>query len=389
MARRFSSAALAACSSLLITLIVAAVPARAEDPAPAGTWYFAFSGDSRDCGDLIMPKIAHDIEGLRATTPVELYWHLGDFRRLYGPDCDIVKRTHPDWDCKSRPEGELGGDEMNRYLDGAWDDFIERQVAPFSSTPFFLGIGNHELAARTRDEFRRKFQKWLTAGPIHLQRVQEASKGFYSNEGDTYYHFVKKGVDFIYLDNADGASFSAAQLAWLGKVLANDAADSSVKTIVAGMHEALPYSKQRGHAMDASCQGLCSGEQAYDLLFRAQQMAGKHVYVFASHAHLFVTDAFGGQPEHAGQVLPGWVVGTAGAEQYRQDSDPIQYGYALVTVHPDGTLDVAFREVKRDSPPLATGTGADQLTAFCFERNKRTSGDSSFKGSCACGQAQP
>ena len=389
MARRFSGAVLAACSSLLITLIVAAVPARAEDPAPAGTWYFAFSGDSRDCGDLIMPKIAHDIEGLRATTPVELYWHLGDFRRLYGPDCDIVKRTHPDWDCKSRPEGELGGDEMNRYLDGAWDDFIERQVAPFSSTPFFLGIGNHELAARTRDEFRRKFQKWLTAGPIHLQRVQEASKGFYSNEGDTYYHFVKKGVDFIYLDNADGASFSAAQLVWLGKVLANDAADPAVKTIVAGMHEALPYSKQRGHAMDASCQGLCSGGQAYDLLFRAQQIAGKHVYVFASHAHLFVTDAFGGQPEHAGQVLPGWVVGTAGAEQYRQDSDPIQYGYALVTVHPDGTLDVAFREVKRDSPPLATGTGADQLTAFCFERNKRTSGDSSFKGSCACGQAQP
>jgi hypothetical protein len=387
MRRRFLLADVAAAG---FVLVFAAGPARCQDPAATGTWYFAVSGDSRDCGDLIMPKIAHDIEGLRDTTPVELYWHLGDFRRLYGPDCDFVKRFHPDWDCKSRPEGELDFDEMNRYLDGAWTDFIDRQIAPFGITPVFLGIGNHELAdGRTRDDFRHTFQKWLTSGPIHLQRIQESKKGFYSNEGDTYYHFVRNGVDFIYLDNADDKSFSADQLVWLSKVLANDAADSTVKTIVAGMHEALPYSKQRVHAMDATCQGLCSGEEAYDLLFRAHTIAGKNVYVFASHSHLFVDNAFDGQAEHTGQVLPGWVVGTAGAEQYRQDSDPIQYGYALVTVHPDDTLDVAFREVKRDSPPLATGPGADPLTAFCFEKNKRTPSDSSFKGSCACGQAQP
>lgn len=387
MQRRFPLAALVAAG---FVLVFAAEPARSQEPTPAGTWYFAVSGDSRDCGDLVMPKIARDIEERRATTPVDFYWHLGDFRRLYGPDCDMVKRTHPDWDCKSRPEGELGADEMNQYLENSWDDFIENQVAPFGAMPVFLGIGNHELAAgRTRDEFRRKFQKWLTSGPIHLQRVQESKKGFYSTEGDTYYHFVKNGVDFIYLDNADSKSFSAEQLVWLAKVLANDAADPTVKTIVAGMHEALPYSKQRGHAMDATCQGLCSGEQAYDLLYRAHQINGKNVYVFASHSHLFVDQAFEGQAEHTGQVLPGWIVGTAGAEQYRQESDPIQYGYAMVTVHPDGTLDVAFREVKRDSPPLATGPGADPLTAFCFENNKRPSGDSSLKGSCACGQAQP
>jgi hypothetical protein len=288
----------------------------------------------------------------------------------------------------------LGTNEMNRYLDEAWDDFIARQADPFGATPVFLGIGNHELAAgRTRDEFRRKFQKWLTAGPIHLQRIQESQKRFYSTEGDTYYHFVKNGVDFIYLDNADAASFSADQLIWLATVLANDAADPSIKTIVAGMHEALPYSKQRGHAMDASCQGLCSGEQAYDLLYRAQNFAGppearKHVYVFASHSHLFVEDAFN-QPEHAGQVLPGWIVGTAGAEQYRQETEGIQYGYALVAVHSDGTLDVSFREVTRESPPQATGPGAGPLMDFCFNQNKRPAGNSEFKGSCACGQAQP
>jgi hypothetical protein len=378
--------------SVMIVGVLASGPARGQDQTLAGTWYFAVSGDSRDCGGVVMPKIARDIEDHRAATPAAFYWHLGDFRRLYGPDCDMVKRSHPDWDCKSRPEGELGMDEMNQYLDGAWEDFIQNQVAPFGATPVFLGIGNHELAAsRTRDDFRHEFQQWLTAQPIHLQRVKESSMKppLYSTEGDTYYHFVKDGVDFIYLDNADGASFSAAQLVWLGKVLANDAADPTVKTIVAGMHEALPYSKQRGHAMDASCQGLCSGEQAYDLLFRAQSMAGKKVYVFASHSHLFVEDAFGGQPEHTGQILPGWIVGTAGAEQYRQESEAIQYGYALVAVHPDGTLGVAFREVTRDSLPTVTGPGAEQLTEFCFAQNKRPSGDSSFKGSCACGQAQP
>jgi hypothetical protein len=161
-----------------------------------------------------------------------------------------------------------------------------------------------------------------------------------------------------------------------------------VKTIVTGMHEALPFSKQRGHAMDASCQGICSGQQAYDLLYRAQKLGGKHVYVFASHSHLFVDKLFD-TPEHDGQVLTGWIVGTAGAVQYRPETEPTQYGYALAAVQPDGTLDVHFREVTRDSPPLAAGPGADPLTEFCFDRNKQPTGNSVFKGTCACGQAQP
>jgi hypothetical protein len=379
----------------MIFLVVCAVsPLLAEETAEE-PWYFAVSGDSRDCGDLIMPKIARDVEAHRATTPARFYWHLGDFRRLYGPDCDVAKRSHPDWNCAKRPEGELGFDEMNQYLDLAWDDFLERQIAPFGETTVFLGIGNHELAAgRTRGEFRRQFQPWLTSAPIHLQRVKEAAMDppFYSTEGDTYYHFIERGVDFIYLDNADSASFSAAQITWLQKVLKNDQADPSVKTLVVGMHEALPYSKQRGHAMDAACQGLCSGQQVYNMLYRAQNLAKpearKHVYVFASHSHLFVEDAFN-QPEHAGQVLPGWIVGTAGAEQYRAAAEPIQYGYVLAKVLPDGELEVTFREVTRDSPPQATGPGAEPLTDFCFNANKQEPKDSAFTGTCACGQAQP
>jgi hypothetical protein len=360
-------------------------PSQPQDPPR--TWYFAVSGDSRDCGDLIMPKIAHAVAEDREH-PAAFYWHLGDFRRMFGPDCDIVKRAHPDWDCKARPEETLGPEEMNNYLDTAWDDFIERQVHPFAPTPVFLGIGNHELGAgRTRTEFQRKFQPWLTSGPIHNQRLREAaySPPFYSTEGDTYYHFVwSHSTDFIYLDNASSDSFSAAQIQWLEKVLSHDKADESIRTIVVGMHAALPFSRQSGHAMDASCQGLCSGQQVYDLLYRIQ-LKGKRVYVFTSHSHLFADRLFE-TDEHKGQVLTGWLVGTAGAEQY---TEQIQYGYALVAVHPDGTLDARFQEVRRDSPPLATGPGAEPLTAFCFEQNKRPSGDSAFTGTCACGQARP
>jgi hypothetical protein len=377
--------------ALGVLVLFSALPASAQatGPAPAGTWYFAFSGDSRDCGDLIMPKIAHAIDDLRATTPVAFYWHLGDFRRLFGPDCDIVKRTHPDWDCKSRPEGDLGVDEMDSYLSGSWDDFIDAQIKPFGTTPVFLGIGNHELGSgRTRDEYRRRFQKWLTSAPIHLQRVEEGKKGFFSTEGETYYHFIQKGVDFISLDNADEASFSAQQLDWLQKVLASDLANPAVTTIVAGMHEALPFSTKRNHAMDASCQGLCSGSEVYALLYRAQSQ-GKHVYVFASHSHLFEEDVFAGQTEHTGQVLPGWIVGTAGAQQYRKDAESIEYGYALAAVQPDGTLDVSFRPVARTDLPLLTGKGADELTEFCYTQNKRPPSDDHFTGNCSCGQALP
>lgn len=363
----------------------------APEQAP-GSWYFAVSGDSRDCGDLIMPKIAKSIESLRDQTPVQFYWHLGDFRRMYDIDCDILKRKYPAYDCKARPQDALSEDDINNYLNNAWDDFIQHQLLPFGKTPVFLGIGNHELYAnRTRDDFRKKFQKWLAAQTIHAQRAADISNGTRGLEGDTYYHFVKNGIDFISLDNADQSMFDSTQIVWLSKVLAADVKNDSIKTIIAGTHEALPFSNSRGHAMDSSCQGICSGKQVYDLLFDAQNLSApiekqKHVYLMASHAHDFRENVFD-TPEHHGQILPGWIVGTAGAEQNR---DSTLYGYILVEVRPDGTINPQFKEVTRESPPLAEGQGADELTAYCFERNVRGRGsDESFKGDCSCGANLP
>jgi hypothetical protein len=355
---------------------------------PAGSWYFAVSGDSRDCGDLIMPKIAQSIRDNAKEAPAAFYWHLGDFRRMFDIDCDIAKRKDPAYDCVHRDPSRLSKSEMSGYTSTAWDDFIEHQLKPFGATPVFIGLGNHELyGGKARSDVRQKFQHWLAQAPINAQRAVDRSKGISSNDGDTYYHFVKNGLDFISLDNADGKSFDSAQILWLAKVLNMDAHDASIKTIIAGMHEALPYSRSRDHAMDMTCQGICSGGQVYDMLFRAQHLGApqaeqKHVYVFCSHSHYFQEDIFN-TPEHTGQVLTGWLVGTAGAEQY---TETIRYGYLEVEVQPDGTLHPRFRDVTRDSAPLASGPGADELTNFCFQDNKRGhSPNDMVKTDCACG----
>ena len=104
----------------LALALVSFLPRQA--PAQPASWYFAVSGDSRDCGDLVMPKIARMIETRRGQAPATFYWHLGDFRRMYETDCDILKKDNPAAGCKSpRPEGVPGSDAMGRYVDAAWD----------------------------------------------------------------------------------------------------------------------------------------------------------------------------------------------------------------------------------------------------------------------------
>jgi hypothetical protein len=354
------------------------VSASEADPTPDADWYFSVSGDSRDCGDIIMPKIARAIAD-RQNTPAQFYWHLGDFRAIYRVDCDIIKRTDPTFQCPatSRPP--------TSYIQSAWDDFIEHQVRPFGQTPVFLGIGNHELIGFTRDQYREKFREWLEQDALEKQRTKDAARGFIYQPGNSYYHFVKNGVDFLYLDNADDDGFSEEQLLWLSKTLDADATDDSIKTIIVGMHAALPHSKSSGHAMDKTCKSLCSGERAYKSLYDAQNLTGpaakrKHVYVLASHSHRFLKDIYN-TPQLKGRVLPGWIVGTAGAEQYTKT---IRYGYLQVRVNPGGTIEPEFVDIKLKSPPEVTGKGAQEITSYCFVKNKSVSGDQKATG-CSCG----
>ena len=141
------------------------LPMLAQD---AGSFKFAVSGDSRNCGDVVMPAIAFGVRRDGA----EFYWHLGDFRAIYMFDEDIV------------PPASLGLPArpmtISLYESMAWPDFIARQMTPFGNLPVYLGIGNHEtIPPATReglaDSIRRLARHSLDSSAA-LERLPRGSQ---------------------------------------------------------------------------------------------------------------------------------------------------------------------------------------------------------------------
>jgi hypothetical protein len=209
--------------------IKVAVP---EPVSPSGgTWRFIVSGDSRNCGDVVMPAIAAD--GARFAP--SFYWHLGDLRAIYKIDEDMA--------FAAANYGQVLACDTYERL--AWSDFIQNQIAPFGQVPFYLGIGNHEvIPPKTEDAFKREFADWLDLPVLQQQRQKDKEPA----QPETYYHWIQGGVDFIYLDNASNA-FSTNQLLWLQHRLNSTRTDAEVKSVVVGMHEALPDSVANSHSM--------------------------------------------------------------------------------------------------------------------------------------------
>jgi hypothetical protein len=325
-----------AVSLCAIALILPALAPAQAAKSSDNPWTFAVSGDSRNCGDFVMPVIA-----ARVKAEGDLfYWHLGDFRAIYQLDQDLVSML---------PAGTKLTKEQYQAI--AWDDFVARQLAPFGDFPVFLGRGNHEtIPPMTREAYEGKFAAYLNRPEIAEQNTKDAAGA--APKSSPWFHVVRAGIDFITLDNAAKTEFSDAQLAWLRGVLDRDlAAGSGVTTIVAGMHEALPHSTSSSHAMDDWPLGIKSGEQAYKW-FADAQTAGKHVYLIASHSH-FYSSAIYDTPfwQQAGMVVPGVIIGSAGAHRYllpktaSKDSKTHIYGYLQATVHSDGTIDFSLLEV--------------------------------------------
>jgi len=304
--------------------------------APASSWTFAVSGDSRNCGDFVMPAIAAKVKAEQDT----FYWHLGDFRWISSPDEDLLSML---------PSGvHLSHSE---YQQRAWDDFLEHQMASFGSLPVFLGRGNHEVVSpMTREGYIAKFSGFLNRPEIVAQRKAD---GQTLDPAQPWYHWTSGGVDFITLDNASRDEFSSAQLRWLRSVLAHDnAPHSGIRTIVAGMHESLPHSTSSNHAMDDWELGMQTGEQVYTWLLEAQA-AGKHVYILSSHSHYYSPNIYNTPywKQHSGPVVPGIIIGSAGAHRYQlpKEADKVSktniYGYLQGSVHADGTIDFALHEL--------------------------------------------
>lgn len=327
-------------------------------------WHFVVSGDSRNCGDVVMPSIA---AGAR-TDHAEFYWHLGDLRATYDFDEDF-RALHPTA-------------TIAEYLATEWIDFERNQIDSFQDMPFFLGIGNHEtVPPKTREEFVVTFADWLDAPAIREQRLKDDP---HDHKVRTYYHWIHDGVDFITLDNATPDQFDGAQLKWLSALLQRDTHDAGIRAVVAGMHEALPESLSRVHSMSDSPTADASGLQAYQLLLEVHET--KPVYVLASHSHFVMEDIFDSVywRDHGG-VLPGWIIGTAGAVRYPLPPDVAPgklarthvYGYLLATVSASGSnkadpIHFEFREVPEQA------TSADVIQRFgpdlvhrCFQDNAR------------------
>jgi hypothetical protein len=349
--RRLAPVTLALAFSFVVTNLLAQGPST----APGSNWTFAVSGDSRNCGDFVMPVIASRVKAEGDA----FYWHLGDFRWMSQPDEDLVAMEKQSGKSLS----------VDQYRQVAWDDFLTHQMAAFDGFPVFLGRGNHEtIPPMTRDRYIAKFSKYLNRPEIVAQDELDigGKDGIGTDKkkldalnallSSPWYHFVRDGVDFITMDNSTHDEFSAAQLQWLRGVLDRDATPGSgVKTIIAGMHEALPDSTSENHAMDDNDgHGTITGEAAYRW-FAAAQAKGLHVYLLASHSHFYSPKIYDSPKwQKEGIVIPGVIIGSAGARRYKlpptvaSGSKTHIYGYLQATVHPDGTVDFALKEISEE-----------------------------------------
>jgi len=327
------------------------------------TWNFAVSGDSRNCGNIVMPAIAADA----VKNDAAFYLHLGDLRAIFAPDEDYLHE----------PEHRGQPVDINQYLASAWDDYIQNQVSYFGSMPVFVGIGNHEvIRPKTRADFVAQFTKWLDAPALQKQRLADNSK---DRELREYFHWIQGGVDFIYLDNATPDQFDPAQVAWVEAVLKRASSKREVKALVVGMHAALPDSLAAGHSMSDFPAGLQSGRQVYHDLLNFNKKTKKRVYILASHSHFYMSGIFDSDYWRAhGGALPGWIVGTGGAMRYPLPPQASQakearqkvYGYLLGTVHPDGAIDFKFHEIQRNAVPDAVAQRyTPEFTDYCFDKN--------------------
>jgi hypothetical protein len=83
--------------------------------------------------------------------------------------------------------------------------------------------------------------------------------------------------------------------------------------------------------------------------------------------------------QYPNDILPGWIVRTAGAVRYRL---PVEhsaakfaktdvYGYLLGTVSPDGSVRFDFKEISEDHlTPEVSRRYSKELIHFCFAQNR-------------------
>lgn len=343
-----------------------AFEARALAQQAGQPWTFAVSGDSRNCGDVVMPAIA----GIATANRSAFYWHLGDLRFMQDFDDDMKHDT-----AIKQPM------QVVQYLSAAWPDFIANQIGPFGAIPFYIGLGNHEtiferMFPGSRAAVLKTFNKWFDAPVLKAQRLKDDLE---DTNPKTYYRWIQGGVSFYNLDNATPDMFDAAQMAWFNTHLKQDEADPAIKSIVVGIHAALPDSLAVERSMSDTPPGVASGRLIYQALLGAQKQH-KNVYVLNSHLHAYIANVYNSAYWKAnGGVIPGWTVGTAGAYRYHvppdakkdaADSKEMTYGSLIGTVQADGSIKFEFKTVNEsDVPAPIVAKYTKDFVHFCFAEN--------------------
>ncbi|HZW94549.1 MAG TPA: hypothetical protein VFF64_16490 [Candidatus Eremiobacteraceae bacterium] len=406
--------------SLLALVLLSAAYSSAQQDSD-DLFRFAVSGDSRNCGDIVMPAIAKSALDHHA----DFYWHLGDFRMMGSESRGGYKAIVDEDMCQEfnhKPCGDkpaVGELSPQQYRKIAWGDFIAHQVAPFGTLPVFLGIGNHEMykygdsdpnGDKSHADFVAEFAYWLYRPEIATAPAAE---------NVAYYHWKKPPVDFVYLDNSRETGFDNEQLQWLREVLETDRTDGQILSVVVGMHRALPNSLACGHSMNGdsprtgdppdvqkereklNAQSLQNGLEAYKALHKWKKETRKLVYILASHSHFYMANIFDTgywqNPHNDGSVLPGWLVGTAGARRYvlppELEKRPnvlaktYTYGYLLGSVRKDGSIGFQFEELtERDVPDATVQSFGKDFVQFCFYANRDSTCHEPPK---SCGYSEP
>jgi hypothetical protein len=390
-----SVGAMLSCNCLCGKKVAPTIPPKSFGPPPeivAGKpWNFVVSGDSRNCGDVVMPAIAQGADHNQA----QFYWHLGDLRAIYDFDDDMKAAAD-----KAAAEHKGKPLDIITYEKTAWDDFDNNQIAPFGKIPFRIGIGNHEtIPPKSRCEFAKHFASLLDAPGLErpknsspkidpdMSSTKDYCPSDCTSQPKTYYHWtVNQQVDFIYLDNASECEFDKDQLAWFKSVIDADVKDEKISSIVVGMHAALPESISRDHSMNEWLhkpwpQGKTSGEDVYQELLQVPKP--KNVYVLASHSHYVMENIFNTYYWGAnGGKLYGWIIGTAGARRYplppqftrAKFAKTHVYGYLLGIVDPTGVISFKFEELtEQDIPQYVTQRYPDGFVHKCFVENREGS----------------
>lgn len=141
-ARHRSRTVLISTTLMLAFLSLTSVPSQAQaggnlpaatsiSAADENSWAFAVSGDSRNCGNVVMPAIAAAAERSGAA----FYWHLGDFRKISGMDEDIAHEPERRGDPLTMPE----------YEALAWDDIRLAVEFASASKPRQSDSGSREV----------------------------------------------------------------------------------------------------------------------------------------------------------------------------------------------------------------------------------------------------